>query len=288
MSRDYYSVRTGRLAGILSIDLPTFRTLFKSVYEKLEEEGYFQEYFGYWCVDASSQDGMVKGKLGSNISSAILFSLRKSNLWPIIDCLDNYIEDDLFDMIEFLHDHCSKPLAGDYHKFNNCGMHYYKFDEETGRTRFRDEVNVLLKDYSEGYEIDTNGYILSLAEEHMNSLLQADLPLNTESSIENRILEAVNKFRRYKSTLGDRRDAIRDLADVLEYLRPEAKKVVSKSDESDLFNIANNFGIRHHNKQQKVDYDEKIWYSWLFYFYLASIHAFIRLIERGQSNSAES
>jgi hypothetical protein len=79
--------------------------------------------------------------------------------------------------------------------------------------------------------------------------------------------------------MADRRDAIRDLADVLEFLRPQVKQVLTSKDERDLFNIANNFGIRHHNEKQKTEYNKPIWYSWMFYYYLATIHASLRLIE---------
>jgi hypothetical protein len=80
--------------------------------------------------------------------------------------------------------------------------------------------------------------------------------------------------------MDERRDAIRDLADVLEYLRPQLKAVLNKKDEAAIFEIANNFGIRHHNQSQRTDYDKPIWYSWIFYFYLATIHAAVRLIDR--------
>jgi hypothetical protein len=80
--------------------------------------------------------------------------------------------------------------------------------------------------------------------------------------------------------MDERRDAIRDLADVLEYLRPRLKTALTKKDEAALFEIANNFGIRHHNAEQRTDYDKPIWYSWIFYYYLATIHAAVRLIER--------
>ena len=58
------------------------------------------------------------------------------------------------------------------------------------------------------------------------------------------------------------------------------KTVLAKPDEADLFNIANNFGLRHHNQQQKSDYDGSIWLSWMFYFYLATIHAAMRMLEK--------
>ena len=44
-------------------------------------------------------------------------------------------------------------------------------------------------------------------------------------------------------------------------------------------NIANNFSLRHHNSDQIQNYDQDIWYSWIFHFYLAKYHAVIRLID---------
>jgi len=96
---------------------------------------------------------------------------------------------------------------------------------------------------------------------------------------------AILKFRRYRSSIDDRKEAVRSLADVLEFLRPQLKEVLSSKDEGDLFNIANNFAIRHHNPSQKAQYDQSIWLSWIFYFYLATIHAGIRLIKRKEEGS---
>jgi hypothetical protein len=47
-------------------------------------------------------------------------------------------------------------------------------------------------------------------------------------------------------TGADRRDAARDLADVLKFLRADAKEVLNSDDERDLLKLANNFGIRYH------------------------------------------
>ena len=71
----------------------------------------------------------------------------------------------------------------------------------------------------------------------------------------------------------------------LEYLRPQVKSVLTSKDESDLFNIANNFGIRHHNEAQRTDYDAGIWFSWMFYYYLATIHAVLRLLQRKRDDT---
>lgn len=84
--------------------------------------------------------------------------------------------------------------------------------------------------------------------------------------------------------MDQRRDAVRNLGDVVEFLRPKIKKVL-KDDESDLFNILNNFGIRHHNDQQRTGYEQSIFLSWLFYHYLAAIHAAVRLIEKREGKN---
>ena len=61
------------------------------------------------------------------------------------------------------------------------------------------------------------------------------------------------------------------------------RQVITKKDEGDLFNIANNFAIRHHNERQQSDYDQAIWLGWMFHFYLATIHmATRRLSQQGE------
>jgi hypothetical protein len=274
--RDYYSTRTGKLKETPELNFKLLKKLFLVSYNKLETEGYFQKYFGYYCVD----QGEVDGELGYNIDAMIFLSLKKENLWPLRDKLDDYTEDDLFDMIEFLHDHCSKPISGYYHQFNNCGHHYDTFNNLDGQDHFRERMNYVLKDYLNGFEISSSGEILELPDKHVAPLLEADIPSTDVENINNKIQHAVLKFRRYRSTLDDRKEALRELADVLEFLRPEMKSVLNSKDEADIFNIANNFSIRHHNAKQKTDYDKAIWYSWIFYYYLATIHAVLRMIAK--------
>jgi hypothetical protein len=274
--KPYYSIRTGKNPLTGSIDLPMLLKLFRTLYEYFDNEGYFQEDLGYFCVDA----GFIPGAFGYNLEGILLLELRKTNLFPVREKLSDYSEDDLFDVIEFLYEHCSKPTERYLHDFANCGWHCSKFTREAGRVEYRHRVNEILNIYMEGYELSTDGEILSLPEGGLEALLEAPVPSLDPENVETRVEAAKRKFRRYRSSLDERRDAIRDLADVLEYLRPQVKDVLTSKDEADLFNIANNFGIRHHNEMQKVQYDKAIWYSWLFYYYLATIHAVLRLIAK--------
>ncbi len=277
IKRKYYSLRTGRIPDSDGLTFEVLKKLILIAYRSMDQDGYFQKYFGIDCTD-----GYLPGELGEDIPSVLYVNLRKENLFPIWNNLPNYTEDDLFDILEFLHDHSSKGLEGDYHGWNNCGIHFQKFDDLAGQSVFREKINPLLQEYQQGYEISEQGEILILADTGLATLLEADLPSTDDANINEKVNAAVTKFRSYRSSLTERREAVRDLADVLEFLRPQLKTKLVKQDENDLFNIANNFGIRHHNQEQKTGYDKAIWYSWMFYFYLATIHAALRIIEKAK------
>lgn len=275
--RPYYSQRTGQSPR--ELDLANLARLFDGIWDDFKEKDYFQEWFGYECVDG----GDVPGRAGRNIDRFVFSRLRK-DIWGV--AATDYTEDDLFDMIEFLHDHVSKPSGGDYHSYCDCGMHYglgnATFDAEAGRAEYRAEIDAVLRDYGTGYELSAQGEVLALAEPGMEGLLANRLPSHDEENVEARVANAIGRFRRSRSSLAEKKAAVRELSDVLEFLRPRLKEVLLSKDEADLFNIANNFGIRHHNAEQKTDYDEDFWVPWMFYHYLSTIHVALRLIRRSE------
>ena len=271
--RQYYSIRTGKNPRP-KFDLPLFRRLFLSMYRHFEGEGYFQEYFGYYCVDG----GDIPGKLGSDLEGHFLRALRKIDVWPIDERYQKYSEEDLFDVIEFLYDYVSSPVDGYHHSYGDCGWHYEEFDRQEGRDEYRSAMNEQLRDYRQGYELTDKGEIRALPPPGMAQLFEAQVPTGDENK--KRVEAAIEKFRGRNSSIDDRRHAVRDLADVLEFLRPKVKCILTKKDERDMFELANRFGIRHHNERQQTQYDPAIWLSWVFYYYLASIHALTRLLEK--------
>lgn len=273
--RKYFSLRTGKQSSSIAFD--SLRKLILSIYEDFTSKGYFDEYFGDNCVDA----GYVPGKAGENLRNYALRKLRK-DIWPLDSYhIEKYSEEDLFDIIEFLFDHISKPTeeGANFHSYGN-EWHYTLFDQLAGQKEFIDEVNQFLNDYSTGYELSDKGEILSLGDPHLQQLLDAQLPVYNPENVEMKMILASEKFRKYGSSLTDREEAVRILADCLEFIRPEIERNISSKDEGDLFNIANNFGIRHHNSKQKTNYDKNIWLSWMFYFYLATLHACLRIIKK--------
>jgi hypothetical protein len=279
--RPYYSVRTGKRNGRIELSLDQLRMLFFNIYDDLDRREFFQESFGKFCVDAGPN--LIPGTLGIYVEVEVARKLRRDDLWPVREKYQQYTEEDIFDLIEFLFDHVSKPLDGYIHEWSGCGWHYSSFDRDAGKREFLTRMNEILRDYSSGFELSPEGYVLARADEGLEPLEAASLPVVDRENVEMRIHAAILKFRRHRASLDDRRDAIRSLADVLEFLRPRLKEVLDSKDEADLFNIANNFAIRHHNPSQKANYDRGIWYSWMFYFYLATIHAAVHLMKKTEA-----
>lgn len=274
MSHTFYSVRTGKNKNLKGFSLEEFKNLFLRVYENLRGKGYFDEYLGWYCVDMDYVPGKV-----TDIKLEILLKIKNQDLWPIEEKINNYSEDDLFDMVEFLNQNVSEPVDGTYHSFSGCGTHWETFNKKEGQDAFRDKINEILSLYEKPFELSDNGELLHKPEEGFEQIFEADVP-SSDENVKSRIESAVLRYLRHGSTLDDRRQAVRDLADVLEYLRPKVKDMLTKQDENDLFNLANNFGIRHHNDKQKTNYDAALWLSWMFYYYLATIHVLLRKLSQ--------
>jgi hypothetical protein len=279
MTHKYYSQRTGSNPNLDGLPLDDAVELFVRVFNQFESDGYFHEAFGFFCVDQDYVDGNVK-----DIELEMLLSIRKKHLWPIAEYYQNYSEDDFLDVIEFLFQYVSKPIDGTMHSYNMCGMHWETFNRKVGQKYFREKINSVLDHYKNKFELSANGEVLSKPEAGFENIFNADVP-SKDSNIVGRINAATINFRRHGSSLDDRRQAVRDLADVLEYLKPQVQELLTNKDEKDLFNIANNFGIRHHNDKQKTSYDAAIWLSWMFYFYLSTIHVVLRKIEHDKTKT---
>ncbi|MEO3690991.1 hypothetical protein [Roseateles paludis] len=240
MSRQFYSLRKGTNPNLKGLPLKDVLGLFVRLYNQLNEDGYFHEAFGFVCVDMGDVPGTVRDP-----ELEMLLTIRKTGLWPVNEKASLYSEDDFFDVIEFLYQYVSKPIDGAMHSHNQCGMHWETFSKTLGQLEFRNRVNAALTHYAHRYELSSGGEVLHKPEAGFEPIFDADLP-SKDQNITSRVGAAVLTYRRHGSTLDDRRQAVRDLADVLEYLRPQVKSLLTNADEKDLFNIANNFGVRHH------------------------------------------
>jgi hypothetical protein len=121
-------------------------------------------------------------------------------------------------------------------------------------------------------ELLDTGHIVQRVQEPFRRLVEQPLPEDApKKGVTHRVEDAVEHFRRRSVTAGDRRAAVRELADVLEFLRNDVKEHMLSEDERALFRVANEFAIRHNKRETRRDFDEPAWLAWAFYVYLASI-----------------
>ena len=274
--RKYYSSRTKKEP----LTLKDLYRKFQHVYLYFRDQDYFIE-----------KAAITKFGIPDEIKHEAGISL-KLQPFPMTEWAPSDLtEDNVFDVIEFLYDRVSKPGEREQIEDDN-GFHYtdyFDYDEEAGKKEFRQKINLILADYRDGYELSEGGEILALASGGLEQILDAEVPHYDEQNVDVKVREAIRKWRNRHLDMLERREAIKTMADVFEWLKKTGnlKGVLSSKDESAIFNIANNFALRHHDPKQKKEYDKDIWYAWMFHFYLATYHAVIRLIKRKEAEKTE-
>lgn len=246
-NRKYYGQRTNDVNSKISFE--ELKELFLSTYLEFEYSHYFDRAELNW---------------GKEVGLFIYLKTKTWNIWPIKNYIEFYDEATLFTVIEFLYDYVAKP-----------GFRRYEASPIEGKIQYREAINKILEDYNGGYRLSKDGEILKLSPSGFEPLIHEAVKTNDPKNIDLRIKYAISKFLRYSSSTGDKKEAVRTLADVLEFLRKDNIKL-PKKDDSELFQIINKFDIRHHNQTQKGDYDKEVWYDWMFYTFLASIHVLLK------------
>ncbi|MCJ7484689.1 MAG: hypothetical protein MUQ25_00785 [Candidatus Aminicenantes bacterium] len=269
LPRRYYSSRTKPR----SLTLEELYSKLQNLYLLFRDRDYFKARSGitqYNLPDAITREAAI----------ALTFQPFPIEGWS----REDIAEDKIFDVFEFLYDRISKPEGWAWHT-SDSGHNfedYVGYDDEKGQEEFRKKVNAFLIDYKNGFELTEDGDVLASGEDGLQHILGADIIPYDEANVDSRVRNAIAKWRKRHLLISEKREAIHELADVFEWLKKTKRlgAVLDKKDESAIFDIANNFAIRHHNPRQKTEYDPAIWFSWMFHFYLATYHAVIRLLLR--------
>jgi hypothetical protein len=204
-----------------------------------------------------------------------LYHLGKTDLYPIYEYYEYYTEAELFTIIEILYNHIADF---DWEK--------KEVIKEEPKKEYNEHINNVLKLYSKGYYLDpSSGIIMEIPNEALKNLLQADIPSNTPVNVIEQLKTAIKMYYRFDSNNEDKKKAINILADILEPLRNDLKNLlndkydVNKNDHDKLiFEIVNNFNIRHNKKNQYTNYNKEIWYDWMAQYYTAVILTYYKLI----------
>jgi hypothetical protein len=275
--------------GLRSYTLSDLRKQVRGVFTYLLNNHYLAHSLGFGCIDGihHSELGWWRfGAAGDDWASYFFARSRRMDLHPVEPVKNEWTEDQLFDFIQFLGQEVQKPKETWFHDFSNCGVHPLRFDREAGLADFLDIVNPLLKAYGPGWELKASLAIVELAPSGLGQLVEQLPPPGFGLEAGGEIATAIHKYRHRGATVHDRKDAVLALGRAFERYRVQAKQHLGP-DESDLFNILNNFAIRHATDKQKGDYDP-VWMAGLFYHYLAMIHVLGHLISREKRAAQDS
>jgi hypothetical protein len=272
MPKLYYSQRTGLRPS--AVTLPQLKRVLRDLYRRWTTKGMFQQWFGYDCIDSPYPVDGLAGDPG-----AFFYRLtRNENLWPVEENIDQWTEADLFEAIEVLHDHASVGAGGYPHGYDNqCGPHFSTFNQNAGQRAVRDDFNALLALYGSGYELTAEGQVADLLRPEVMDLIRTQTPSQTPVPVTTHLSSAIRLYRQRNAPLDDQRTAVRELADALEYLRPQLVGKLPSKDDDMLFTIANNFALRHSNPQQIRGYDPS-WCRWMFEVFLSTLHQCFTLL----------
>lgn len=259
--KPYYSQRE---AGPITPENASPAVIAQRVYRLVRQffdQDFFAETVGFDCVDGN-------GDTDSSPEDELERRVGKPALW------NGTFEDvsDLCDFIEVFHDLSSRPTRGWVHQFCNCGWHPSAYSRKSGQALYRWRMNELLDSTTLGLRLADEGedigrMVRAPAGELSHLMAEA---LSHESSSRDDLVHAIALFRSRGATLQDRRSAIVTLAGVLEERRSMLKSELLSKDEGALFDIANNFNLRHRKADQHADYDE-VYLDWVFYLYLATV-----------------
>lgn len=280
-------------------NLPMVMLGFAELVNNLAVAGYFGRAFGSSCCDDADDPTAA----GQRQLSVLLNENQEDDdplvqLWPPLPRGEEGPEgeewrgpqpwsDGLFyDVVEALHDLVARPRSRIWHDF--CQeWDYADVTPSSGRAVYRWRVNQLL---------DRSNVPLRLAEDGEDVGLLVTAAGDAQDDLVHQVLDAagprdrselehaVAMFRGRAAGRQEKRSAVLALTRLFEDRKAVVRQHLEKPDESALFNIANNFDLRHRGLQkngqpQQGDYDE-VFLDWMFWWYLATVDLTDKLVAR--------
>lgn len=277
--RPYWRERKAGQRNVTALSTGRVVREFIELIDELESLGYLEKRFGKDCVDDS---------YGDLPAQLIERELAVADLWPLSrDRLTNDL-DLFYDVVELLHDLVARPNMRYFHPYAGCGWHHQSFDIGSGRLVYRWRVNKILERSDMGLRLaeegDDTGRLVTATDDARADLVQT-LSVRTDGEPDDQVRHAIELFRARGADRHQKRSAVAALALVLEERRHRVlAEALAKSDRGALFEIANNFHIRHQDAKQKRDYDD-FYLDWIFWVYLSTVELSNRVIDEQNSQT---
>lgn len=204
------------------------------------------------------------------------------DIWPL---RPGWTDPLFFDLVELVHDLVARPRGREVVKHRGesgwC-WHFDLFDVQTGQDVYRWQVDRLFTRHDVGLKFSadpgTAGRLVRLAGDDRDELVRRALA-SPDHRDRAEIQHAVGQFRDRNASRQTKRSATAALGRILEDRRGLLKAELLSKDEGALFQIANQFDIRHRSAGQRSDYDDA-YLDWVFWWYLATVELTDRLLAR--------
>jgi hypothetical protein len=187
----------------------------------------------------------------------------------------------LLAVLELLHrDAVSRPVLdeeGDFEGF---------YDRGAGQSKFRSALAPILARLDPPLEMRSDGEVVPVSAQGLEELTDQPLPASLAADdVREKVQDAVRQFRDREATPQNQLTSLGQLAGVLERLRADGRlgEAVQGKDEGALFDIANNYAIRHDKPGQKRDYGPA-YREWIFHAYLGAIRLALRVVDDDNSD----
>lgn len=262
----YYRARSAPRAPQTPLSGPTLGAELCQVFADMDDRGYFDEAFGLSCCDMrEDRPGAARALFVQRLGE------QTSWQWPAV--FDGQDLEDVYDLVEVCHDLVARPRVRQYHQF--CDeWDYSEFQRRAGRLVYRWRINSVLQRSSVELRMsdtgEDEGRLVHAPGDPRNTLPGRVVAAAKNRTEQERLQHAIAVFRGRHADRNAKRDAVRALGDVLELRRTRVRKVLGRKDEDALFDILNNFDIRHLNRTTQADYDEAF-LDWIFWTLLASL-----------------
>jgi hypothetical protein len=258
----YYSKRNKPLSKQIPFD---FWKGFGAYLKEISEKGWLSENFGYWS-DFGNRWVLTKEEINNKMLQEI-----GHELFPL-DPLRRPNEEIIFDLIEFLFNHVSKPADGG------------KFDAARAKYEYTIGINRLFDNFNLAYELK-KGVIKDLHSKTIDRIVLSDSFEIPDNETQDMLNLAVEKF--YSRNPEDKKIALEKLVDVYQRIsswedkdkKKSIDKILEKASGGDdrikgdlecdlnsMWRVANEFMIRH-TEVGKIPITDNDFRDYLFYAY---------------------